>query len=159
MTQGELVFLAVSSVFGDVDAVPNTIQWTKEQLDAVHQRVLLGFINGDVNKNSGGTDEIALRKYIPGLVNNWVRKDTRLNGGTKYTPKNPGSRTGSGDETLKNLRILMTMVAEDVKPAVQVEIDKRIEELRPKPQALNIVALPEALRMKRGKTALSKKPE
>jgi hypothetical protein len=80
------------------------------------------------------------------LVNNWVRKDTRLNGGTKYIPTNPGSRTGSGDEKLKNLRILLTMVPDDVKPAVQVEIDKRVEELKPKAQDINLEMIPENLR-------------
>lgn len=151
MTQGELVFQAVSEVFGDVDRVPSTTEWTKEQLDAVHSRVLLGFINGDVTKQRGGVDEVALRKYIPGLVNNWVRKDKRLNGGQAYIPKNPGSRSGSGDETLKNLKLLLTMVADDVKPAVQVEIDKRLEELKPKAQVLNVDALPADLRVKLAK--------
>lgn len=151
MTQGELVFQAVSEVFGDVDRVPSTTEWTKEQLEAVHSRVLLGFINGDVTKQRGGVDEIALRKYIPGLVNNWVRKDKRLNGGQAYIPKNPGSRSGSGDETLKNLKLLLTMVADDVKPAVQVEIDKRLEELKPKAQVLNVDALPADLRVKLAK--------
>ncbi len=146
MTQGELVYLAVTTMFPNTEVIPNTTTWTKEQLDGVHALVLNGFITGEVNKNSGGTDEIALKKYIPGLVNNWVRKDKRLNGGMKYVPKNPGSRTGSGDETLKNLKLLLTMVADDVKPAVQVEIDKRVEELKPKAQVINEAAIPESLR-------------
>lgn len=150
MTQGELVFMAVVQVFG-VDGklngpVPSTTEWTKQQSEAVNGIVLHGFLTGMVSKQSGGNDEVALRKYIPGLVNNWVRKDSRMNGGVKYTPKNPGSRTGSGDETLKNLRLLLTMVADDAKPAVQAEIDKRIEELRPKAITINESAIPESLR-------------
>ena len=147
MTQGELVYIAVRSVFTSNEAVPSTKSWTDDQLKRVHDRVLLGFVNGEVSKNSGGNDEVALRKYIPGLVNNWVRKDTRLNGGTKYVPLNPGSRTGSGDETLKNLKLMLGMVSDpDAKVAVQAEIDKRIEALKPKTVTLNIDAIPEALR-------------
>lgn len=150
MTQGELVFMAVVQVFG-VDgkldaAVPNTTSWTEAQKQAVHAIVFDGFKKGLVNKNSGGNDEVALKKYIPGLVNNWVRKDVRMNGGVKYTPKNPGSRTGSGDETLKNLKALLTLVTDaDAKVAVQAEIDKRLEQLKPT-VTINEAAIPESLR-------------
>lgn len=151
MTQGELVYMAVVAVFGKdgklTEAVPSTTRWTKEQQEKVHERVLFGFLSGEVSKNSGGTDEVALKKYIPGLVNNWVRKDLRLNGGVKYEAKNPGSRSGNADEKLKNLRVLLSMVTDaEAKAAVQVEIDKRIEELRPKATAINIEAIPESLR-------------
>jgi len=150
MTQGELVYLAVLSVFGNdgkLDGpVPSTTQWTKDQTEKVHERILLGFLNGEVQKNSGGNDEISLKKYIPGLTNNWVRKDKRMNGGVTYAPKNPGSRTGSGDEQLKNLKVLLSVVTDpEAKLAVQAEIDKRLEELKPKVQ-LDISKLPEHLR-------------
>lgn len=146
MTQGELVFLAVRTVFTTNDAVPSTKTWTDDQLKRVHDRVLLGFQQGEVNKNSGGSDEVALKKYIPGLVNNWVRKDTRLNGGTKYVPLNPGSRTGTGDKKLKNLKLLLAEVPDDVKPTVQAEINKRLEELKPAPQVIDAELIPESLR-------------
>ena len=145
MTQGEAVHTAVRATFPE-GRVPPTTEWSNEQKVSVHRNILGMFLSGLVNKNSGGSDEVTLMKYIPGLTNNWVRKDTRLNGGTQYVPKNPGSRTGSGDEQLKNLKVLLTMVTDDAKVAVQVEIDKRIEVLRPKPQMLNIDAIPESLR-------------
>ena len=147
MTQGELVYIAVRSVFTSNEAVPSTKSWTDDQLKRVHDRVLLGFVNGEVSKNSGGNDEIALKKYIPGLVNNWVRKDSRMNGGVKYTPMNPGSRTGTADEKLKNLKVLLTMVSDpDAKVAVQAEIDKRLEEIKPKAEAINEAMIPESLK-------------
>lgn len=150
MTQGELVFLSVVAVFGKngkLDGpVPSTTTWTKEQLDTVHNLVIAGFQRGDATKNSGGSDEVSLRKYVPGLVNNWVRKDLRMNGGTKYEAKNPGSRTGSGDEKLKNLKALLAVVTDpEAKIAVQAEIDKRIEELKPKVE-INEALIPEHLR-------------
>ena len=51
-----------------------------------------------------GTDALMM-KYADGLVNNWIRKDTRLNGGEKYITKNPGARTGSSDPQLKALKV------------------------------------------------------
>lgn len=146
MTQGEAVFQAVRAVFHE-GKVPNTTEWTNEQKEKVHQSMLVYFTSGLVNKNSGGTDETALMKYIPGLVNNWVRKDTRLNGGTQYVPKNPGSRTGSGDETLKNLKVLLGMVSDpSAKAAVQQEINKRVAQLKPAAATLDVSKLPENLR-------------
>ena len=145
MTQGELVFLAVRKVFPE-GTVPSTTTWSKPQFEAVQAIVLDGFKTGLVNKNSGGNDEVSLRKYVPGLINNWVRKDKRLNGGETYIPKNPGSRTGSGDETLKNLKVLLAAVTDpEAKVAVQQEIDKRMAELKPKVE-INLDLLPEHLR-------------
>lgn len=144
MTQGEAVYMAVREVFPQ-GAVPSTTTWTDEQKRQVHAIVFSLFKAGEVNKTSGGSDDASLMKYIPGLVNNWVRKDKRLNGGTTYVPKNPGSRSGSGDEILKNLKLLYAAVTDpDAKVAVQQEIDKRMLELKPKIE-LDISKLPEHL--------------
>lgn len=144
MTQGEAVYMAVREVFPQ-GAVPSTTTWSDEQKRQVHAIVFSLFKAGEVNKTSGGSDDASLMKYIPGLVNNWVRKDKRLNGGTTYVPKNPGSRSGSGDEILKNLKLLYAAVTDpDAKVAVQQEIDKRMLELKPKVE-LDISKLPEHL--------------
>lgn len=72
-----------------------------------------------------------IKTYCNGLVSNWLRKDKRLNGGEVYQIKNPGSRAGQGDEILKNLKLLHKQLDDDEqKAAVQVEIDKRTEELQ-----------------------------
>lgn len=150
MTQGDVVFQAVVAVFG-VDgeltgAVPETKAWTDEQKREVHGKVFIAFKTGVTTKSSGGTDDASLLKYIPGLVNNWVRKDLRLNGGVKYTAKNPGSRSGNGDEAIKNMKLLLANVTDpEARAAIQTEIDKRMEEIKPK-VTINVDALPEALR-------------
>lgn len=145
MTQGEAVFQAVRAVFPE-GKVPPTTEWNSEQKEKVHTAILQMFQAGLVSKNSGGSDEATLMKYIPGLTNNWVRKDTRLNGGTQYVPKNPGSRTGSGDEKLKNLKALLSLVTDpEAKQAVQEEINKRQAELKPK-LVVDISKIPESLR-------------
>jgi len=150
MTQNEAVVQAVLAVFGSngkIDgAVPETGSWTADQKNAVHTLMLAGWQQGVWVKNSGGQTTADLIKYIPGLVNNHVRKDLRLNGGTKYETKNPGSRAGSGDEALKAMRLLLSMTEDvDAKAAIQSEIDKRLGELKPK-AVINVDVLPESLR-------------
>ena len=146
MTQGEAVFQAVRTIFTE-GRVPPTTEWSSAQKEAVHDSVLQMFRAGLVAKNSGGSDEVSLRKYIPGLTNNWVRKDKRLNGGEVYIPKNPGSRTGSGDEVLKNLKVMLTMVSNpDAKVAVQQEIDKRVAQLAKPAVTVDVSKIPEHLR-------------
>jgi len=149
MTQNEAVFQAVLAVFGNdgqLDgAVPETGKWSDKQKDEVYAFLMYSFKQGEWTKNSGGTDA-SLMKYIPGLVNNHVRKDLRLNGGTKYETKRPGSRAGTGDESVKAMRTLLSMTPDPAaKAAIQREIDKRLAEIKPKVE-VNLAALPESLR-------------
>ena len=72
-----------------------------------------------------------LPKYWEGTLSNWLRKDERLNGGVDYEPKNPGSRSGSGDGELRELKKLLTQVKltgneENIK-AVQKHVDARVK--------------------------------
>lgn len=94
-----------------------------------------------------------LPKYWEGTLSNWLRKDERLNGGVEYQPKNPGSRAGSGDEELKNLKLLLKQVEasgnevgiEQVKQAIEERKAKIVEEKAAK-LAVNTNAIPENLR-------------
>jgi hypothetical protein len=150
MTQGEAVFQAVLAVFGNEGkldgAVPETKTWSEETKQKVHAIVFAAFKSGAVAKNSGGNDDASLLKYVPGLVNNWVRKDSRLNGGVKYIPKNPGSRTGTQDESIRAMKTLLSLTTDpEAKLAIQAEIDKRVAALKPKVE-IKVDALPESLR-------------
>lgn len=143
ITQGEAVFQAVTQVMGKVDG---KYEPTKQQLSEIHEIVVTMFLTGVVNKNSGGTDEAAIRKYVPGLTNNWLRKDKRLNGGGTYVPKNPGSRSGSGDESIKAMRTLLSITTDAAaKAEIQAAIEARQAELKPKVE-VNEALIPESLR-------------
>lgn len=143
MTQGEAVYNAVVEILGEKPT--GKVELTDAQLAQVEQRVFLSFKTGETVHSKNPSDE-ALNKYIPGLVNNWLRKDLRLNGGTPYTAKNPGSRSGSGDEAIKAMKTLLSMTTDlDAREAIQTEIDKRLAEIKPKAQ-LDIEKLPESLR-------------
>jgi hypothetical protein len=77
-----------------------------------------------------------LRTYVNGLVTNWFNKSKELNGGMKYEAKNPGSRIGSGDATLKALKALKAnLEGNESTPAdliikVEGKIAERINELK-----------------------------
>jgi hypothetical protein len=145
MSQGEAVFQVVRATFTQ-DVVPETRTWSDEQKRTIYMSLLTMFRNGEVNKSSGGNDDASLLKYIPGLVNNWVRKDPRMNGGTKYQPKNPGVRKSSGDAALKAMGQLLEITTDpDARAEIQAAIDARILELNP-PKKINVEHLPEALR-------------
>lgn len=108
-----------------------------------------GFKAGNIEMSTEARGKYAadaeLKKYVVGLVNNWIRKAPEFNSGNTYQAKNPGSRTGSSDPKLKALKTLLSTVSEDQKSAVQDAIDARLEELKPK-ITIDTDLLPEHLR-------------
>lgn len=143
ISQGEAVFQAVSQVLNS--QIDGKVTLTDAQTEAVYAKVLMAFTEGVTVHKANPTPE-ALKKYIPGLVNNWLRKDKRLNGNTKYQAKNPGSRAGTGDESIKAMRTLLSATTDvDARAQIEAAIQARLNELKPKP-TVNVAALPEALR-------------
>lgn len=144
VSQGEAVYQAVRTVFPD-GAVPSTTEWSSTQKESVHELVFQMF-KEKLTIHKSNPDDAALLKYIPGLVNNWVRKDKRLNGGTVYTAKKPGSRQGSGDEMTRNMKALLaTLDDPDQKREVQAAIELRLSQLKPK-VTVDASMIPENLR-------------
>lgn len=143
MNQKEGVFAAVVGVMGNVDG---KVDPSNDQLDAIHERLFTEFKEGRVEYKGGAPDDAKLKKYIPGLVNNWLRKDTRLNGGSKYETKRPGIRAGSGDEQLKMMKLLLGQTTDpQAKADIEAAIKVRQEELKPKVE-INVDAIPLELR-------------
>jgi hypothetical protein len=121
---------------------------------AIIEIVTEGLLTGTVTmQDSEGNkdkfqDPAKMKNYTKGLVSNWFRKDSRLNGGTKHEVQNPGSRAGSGDAGVKEMRKLLKALTEagdteNVK-AVQGEIDLRLAEIR-KEKAKKIDINPELI--------------
>jgi hypothetical protein len=126
ITQKEAVFTAVINVCGHVDGAYSP---TREQRAQINSILFEGFRSGKVSID-GEFDDAKLKAYVSGLQSNWLRKDTRLNGGTKYIAKNPGSRQGQGDAQLKAMRVLLsTLTEESDRAEVQKHIDSRIAEI------------------------------
>lgn len=125
---------------------------------AVREALFTMFRNGDVtvSDNFAETklhDDAELKKYISGLVNNWIRKEKTFNCGETYKIKNPGSRAHVGDEQLRELTKLMDQVKAigdaDAINEVQSAIDARKSEIaaeKAKTVTINVDALPEHLK-------------
>ena len=157
LNQKESVFSAVQVVVEEAGRqVDGAVSLSKEERSQVVTMVTESIFSGgtefsDSAKTKYDTPE-KVRSYAVGLVNNWLRKDKRLNGGVKYEAKNPGSRTGSTDPVIKELRKLFsTLTEEDHKAAVQAEIDTRLAEIQAeksatKKEEINLDHIPEHLR-------------
>ena len=162
MNQKEGVFNAIVSVLKEVGKA--IVDGVACKLDDSERKSVIGIVanglhNGDIALSADAkakydTVDKLEKKYVPGLVSNWLRKDTRLNGGEKYVTKNPGSRAGQGDETLKNLKLLKgTLTDAEQIAAVQSEIDKRVEEIKKEKQKdvkVDLTKIPVELRQQLG---------
>lgn len=96
-------------------------------------------------------DDSELKKYISGLVNNWIRKHKGFNSGQVYVAKNPGSRAGASDEQLRELKKLSAQYSGN--PEAQAEIAKAIADRKAEIEAekmksieIDASKLPEHLR-------------
>ena|SRR5665213_10722 len=132
-TQKEAVFTAVVNVLSQegIDIVEGApVVMTKEFRAQVNNILFEGFRKGSIELDREFSDS-DLKGYVSGLQSNWLRKDKRLNGGTQYIAKNPGSRAGSGDPSLKAMRTLLSTLTSDTdKAEVQSHIDIRLSEIQ-----------------------------
>lgn len=133
--QGEAVFQAVKNAFNEAgiefrERMDVSEHITEAMTAQIKAEVTEGFTSGvtflkDTASNRNKLANTAeMSKYVSGLLSNWIRKDERLNGGVEYAPKNPGSRAGSSDPTLKALKQLAVQFKGTPKA---VEIAKHIE--------------------------------
>lgn len=146
MNQKEAVFTAVINVCGVQESAYTPSKEERAQISAI---LVEGFKQNKISLERS-FDEAGLKSYVSGLLSNWLRKDTRLNGGTKYVAKNPGSRAGQGDPTLKAMRALLsTLETEEDKAEVQAEIDKHLATIaKSKAPTIDYSALPSHLQEK-----------
>ena len=153
MKQNDAVFGAVCEVLGG-NNFSTKVELSKDQQSQVIEIVTNGILNGTVDFSTEAktkyNDYDKVKLYTTGMVNNHLRKDLRLNGGTKYQPKNPGSRAGSGDEQLKALKALRSTVSDpETIQQLDLAIEVRTQEIKAtkiKKVEINYDALPEHLR-------------
>jgi hypothetical protein len=109
---------------------------TDKDLATVRATIFAGFRNGEIamDSESAGkyTDDSAMKTYVSGLVNNWVRKEKTFNAGKTYAAKNPGSRKGSSDDKIKQMKLLLAQTTNpEHRALIQGEIDARLAEIKP----------------------------
>lgn len=154
-TQKEAVFTAVTSVLSEANVVVNegenyAAHLNREFRAQITSILVEGFKSGTIALDKEFASESDLRTYCSGLTSNWLRKDSRLNGGMKYVAKNPGSRVGSSDAQLKAMRALFSTQTDPAKQAeIQAFIDSRVQQIKAsrKPaKTINVADLPEELK-------------
>jgi len=154
MTQKAAVFAAISQVLDFEEGTNVGPHMTKELRAQVNLILFEGFRKGTIELEKEYSDS-DLKAYVSGLQSNWIRKDTRLNGNTKYVAKNPGSRAGSGDPALKAARALISTLVEGTADYNEVKtfIDSRVSEIAASKAKVTVdfSALPEHLRTKYAK--------
>jgi osmotically-inducible protein OsmY len=132
---------------------------TKADRQAVAAKIAQQMLDGEVTLSDeakakyGESAETLASRYVMGMVTNWLNKSKELNGGTKYTTKNPGSRAGSGDEQVREMRKLRKQLAElgntEGVERVDAAIAQRLAEIgasKTSTVEINAEVLPEALR-------------
>lgn len=140
MKQSEAVFKALCEVMG-VESFEGTVcEPTTEERAQVNLILFEGF-RAETIELSKRYDDKGLKNYCSGLTSNWLRKDKRLNGNVVYQAKNPGSRAGSTDPTIKACRMLLQTKTDPVDRAqIQKHIDARIAEIKPATKQVELTA-------------------
>jgi hypothetical protein len=156
-SQKEAVFTAITAVLSEngISFEKNTNVNTlmnKDLRSQVNNILVEGFKSQTIELDKTCSDA-ELKKYSSSLQSNWLRKDKRLNGGIVYAVKNPGSRTGSGDASLKAMRALLeTLETEEERAEVQSFIDARLADVQTskakQPKVIDFSVLPAELAAK-----------
>lgn len=126
---------------------------TSEDKKKVQSILSTGFVNGDIQMSSEAKDKYIgntseMNKYVSGLINNWVRKFPAFNNGSKYEIKNKGSRTGSQDEQVREMKKLLSATTDvKAKELIQAAITSRLAEIKPEKKVeVNLDSIPAELR-------------
>lgn len=102
----------------------------KQAREILHAMFLKGEIDFKVPAKM--SDAKYMNSYVSGLVNNWVSKAPEFNCSVKHVAKNPGSRAGSGDEMIKEMKkLLVATVDQATREVIQTAIDLRVSEIKP----------------------------
>lgn len=134
MSQSDSVVFCAKQVLGESfrSGTPILDYITKDEAAAVVDLVTKSIQEFETDLSAQAREKFAdpkkLRSYVVGMVNNWFRKGKELNGGSKYEIKNPGSRQGTGDAQLKELKILRKALADrNASPESLEKVDEAIQ--------------------------------
>ena len=136
--QKEAIYIAISSFlkennrsFDDGEKLELSSEDRKTIVTMLVAAIEAGNVEFSVKSVNNYSTPEKIRNYSTGLLSNWLRKDSRLNGGEKHSIKNPGSRVGSTDNILKSLKALKKeLTNKKDHAAIDKEIQKRINELQ-----------------------------
>ena len=125
---------------------------TDKDKETIRDVLFAGFRKGEIEMSADSKAKYAedkeLKKYVSGLANNWIRKAPEFNNDQAYQAKNPGSRAGSQDEQVKNMKALLSQTTDPThRKMIQDALDARIAEIKPsKVVEVDFSKIPESLR-------------
>jgi len=133
---------------------------TKAHKDELKTVLCTAFKAGEISMSDEAAvkylqgDEDALRGYVGGLLDNWVRKHPGFNNNFPetagiYAAKNPGSRAGSKDDQIVQMRALKKLHVGNTEVLAEIDaaIAARIALIKPvKTVEIDASLLPESLR-------------
>jgi hypothetical protein len=162
VNQKTAVYAAIVTVLADAgiefsDGMNIAPYMTKELRAIVNAVLFTGFRAKEIELDREYSDS-DLKAYVSGLQSNWIRKDKRFNGNTVYTAKNPGSRAGSGDQSVVNAKRLLAQLelpnsgsTDEEREMVRTFITEKtieIQAAKTKATVIDFGALPPHLRAK-----------
>ena len=121
MKQVQAVVNAVAEILGDSFTEGSTVVRdviTDQQKIEVREIVFNGILSGDVEYKKSLEDEVAIKRYVSGMVDNHFRKSQLLNGGAAYKPSSTGTKR---DPQLRELNRLLKTVPEDSEDFYKVQ--------------------------------------
>lgn len=153
-SQKEVVFTAVTAVIGVTDG--EQVKLTADQRSQIVKIITDAILSGDMSMKDAAKEkystEKSARKYANELLSNWLKKDTRLNGGAKYQSKRSPALK-SVDSVLANLMVLLQNIRKDpdADPTAEASVLKEIEDRKVelgliKRPEIDVEALPAHLR-------------
>jgi hypothetical protein len=152
INQKEAVIKAVKEVLGtqyNTSIEINSIL-TKSQKSQIIDKIFYGIISGHIAYNKDNTDTVAVKKYAPGVISNYLRKAKELNGGKKYVAQSVGR--GSRDPKLSQLLKLQSeynVDTQEYKEVATAIIERRAEltttKVKVKKQLIDTSILPDDL--------------
>jgi len=145
MNQKDAVFQAVVDALGETPTTAVTL--TDEQRKSVVESLTNSFLTGEVEFSADSAEkystESAVRSYARGVLSNYLRRDTRLNGGGKYQPVIKGPRAPK-DEQIANMKALKKRLEIEGNTDGVTEVEEAIQARATELQAIKAVSKPKA---------------
>lgn len=153
LSQKECVFATIEEFFTNNGlTLPNKVSLSlsdkKLIVEALTDKAMLGCMSLEPESKAKYHSRDLMLGYCTKLLNNWLRKDIRLNGGVKFFIKNPGSKAGTSDPQIKQLKEIKSKIIDATyTKAIDEQINIRLSKLNnnKKFKSINKDLLPEEI--------------
>lgn len=153
LSQKECVFITIEEFFTNNGWVLSkdkkvvlSLKDKKDIIESLTNKAMLGCMSLELESKAKYHSRELMLGYCTKLLNNWLRKDIRLNGGIKFFIKNPGSKAGTSDPQIKQLKEIKSKIVDTTYvKAIDEQIGIRLSKINngKKLKSINKDILPE----------------